>query len=254
MSKPHQTWVHGCSGKTGQFVAQSIVEAKGFSLAGGSGRYIYSKELEKTDKASSADNLAAAFTENKVELVIDFSGADGNSVLLKTIKSMGTNGPDQILVASTGLDEAAEKSWASLEQSKKVLFAPNTSVGILVMKSLLKKAIPTLSKLGFDMDVREAHHIHKLDSPSGTTKSILTEYTQAGVQEDKVQVHVERRGGVFGLHSSIFTSPFEEITISHQAFSRKLFGDGSVMLANWLNSQPYGIYSLEDVEKSIFNA
>ncbi len=254
MSETLSTWVHGCSGKTGRFVSQSFSESKEFRFVGGSGRTIYCEKLVQTPNKSEVKTLVDQFTAKKVELIIDFSGADGNLLLLDALELAGAAGPSNVLVASTGLSEESNSRWNKLSANKKILFAPNTSVGILVMKSLLKKAIPTLSKLGFDMDVREAHHIHKLDSPSGTTKSLLKEYKQAGIEQNKVQVHVERRGGVFGLHSSLFTSAFEEISISHQAFSRKLFGEGSVMLANWLKTQPNGAYTLEDVETSLFGS
>jgi len=253
MSGKLNAWVHGCSGKTGSFTSQAFAASKEFELVGGSGRKIYSPSLNPTDTKTTSAELAKSFADCKVDIVIDFSGAEGNKLLLDALSEPSTDGPKFVLVASTGMDEETIGKWESLAKSKAVLFAPNTSIGILVMKSLLKKVIPTLSKLGFDMDVREAHHIHKLDSPSGTTKSLLEEYTKAGVAADKVDVHVERRGGVFGLHSSLFTSAFEEIEISHQAFSRKLFGDGSVMLTNWLKQQADGLYSLDDVGNSIFS-
>ena len=250
-AKTLKTWIHGCSGKTGSSVTQSFRDSGDYVFSGGSGRNLYSSSLEKASEKTTSASLAAAFAKEQIDLIVDFSGAEGNELLLEAFESDKELQTKNILIASTGLSERILSRWKKIGESKSILFAPNTSMGILVMKALLQKAIPILRDLGFDMDVREAHHVHKLDSPSGTTKSLLEEYWKAGIEKEKVGVHVERWGGVFGLHSALFTSEAEEVGVSHQAFHRKLFGDGSLVLAKWLGEQPAGVYQLNDVGASI---
>lgn len=112
----------------------------------------------------------------------------------------------------------------------------------------------------FDVHVEEIHHIHKLDSPSGTAIHLAnniigksdrkTSWVNAqSDQEQELQILSDRQPDVPGIHSAVFTGPHDIIDLKHTASSRMGFATGAVLAAEFLNGKK-GIYNMKDLLKS----
>ncbi len=247
-----KVWIHGISGRMGSLLKIEILKKESFALIGGSDDKTTASELEK--------GLSDA------QLVIDFSSAEGNHVLLERFKNLKISHPMSILICCTGLSITQRNLWGKLSiHSLSILFAPNTSLGILMLaKSAL--AVAGLSKdAGFDIEIEECHHRNKKDSPSGTAlflgetlqsvlnESVLVSSRKEARKDNEIGINVSRGGGVFGEHKIRFLGEFEEFTIEHRAFSREVFAKGAMTLSQWLLKQKAGIYSLKDIQLSYFH-
>ena len=114
------------------------------------------------------------------------------------------------------------------------------------MKAHQKEYTPTL---------KEIHHIHKLDAPSGTAltlaegvlkESHLTDWELDGSSKDKLSIQSIRKGEVPGTHSISYHSKIDQISIEHEAFGRDGFALGAVIAAEWLKGKK-GVFSMDDV-------
>jgi 4-hydroxy-tetrahydrodipicolinate reductase len=224
-------------------------------LAGGSAR-----QIDGTDHLTTAELLVAAFTQKSVDLIIDFSGIDGNQTLVEALETLSTkNQRLAVLVGTTGLSPEDLARWKKLPQ--RVLIAPNTSLGILKLAKAAQVSAPALYHAGFDIEITETHHNRKKDAPSGTALFLaeairevlpeleLTTHRDGVRSRRQLGLHAIRGGGVVGEHDIRFISDTEEVKLSHRAFSRSLFAEGALHLGLWLTTKPAGQqYKLLDVD------
>ena len=117
-----------------------------------------------------------------------------------------------------------------------------------------------MGKLGFDIEICEAHHRGKRDAPSGTAKhladAIAETLTRArpifhrdgGRLPGEIGIHSVRGGGVFGEHEVRLLGDNEELAVTHRALNRAIFARGALTLSRWLLAQRAGFYTLDDVE------
>ena len=102
----------------------------------------------------------------------------------------------------------------------------------------------------FEIEIHETHHVHKLDSPSGTALKLADSIAAAkGVDRDAagISFEVERRGDVPGDHSVMLASPTEKLSFSHSVATRQVFVAGALRAARWLVGRPAGLYDMSDV-------
>ncbi|MCX6106583.1 MAG: 4-hydroxy-tetrahydrodipicolinate reductase [Proteobacteria bacterium] len=255
-------WLHGISGRMGREIQKLFVENKapGLRLVGGSAR-TFEGDPFYLGRTTTPTLLANALERDDVEIVLDFSSAAGNQLLLESFKSSQLR-RKALVIGSTGMGAHDQKLWRELAQQRelRLLFAPNTSIGILMAVKAALLVAPTLKGLGFDIEITETHHRNKQDAPSGTAR-FLAESIVSGVDglkivtdrhgarlEHELGVHAVRGGGVFGEHEIRLIGDSEELCISHRAFSRSLFAAGAIVLVNWLVTKSPGIYGLLDVD------
>jgi len=248
-------WIHGASGRMGLALQEILSKSKKKALIGGSSRVFEANSPylgEKVTTKKLQDSL------QKVNVIFDFTTPEGHKILLETFLFGGIS-KKYLIIGTTDLDEKILLKWKnhSKQASNRVLFAPNTSLGIrLLIKSCLQIASELMSH-DFDIEILEAHHRHKKDSPSGTAKLIARQLEKEtnfssnvhrrGVRNKKeIGVHSIRGGQIFGEHTVRFLGEYEEISISHRAYSRKLFAQGAMVLSGWLLKQPPGFYRIED--------
>jgi 4-hydroxy-tetrahydrodipicolinate reductase len=146
----------------------------------------------------------------------------------------------------------------------KFLYASNFSIGMNVTFELSKRLSTMMNRFPeFSASIREIHHIHKKDSPSGTAVTLINEIIETSdrytgfelneatedADENKINVNAIRKGEVKGFHEITWTSGDERIVISHEAFDRKIFAQGAVMAAKWLVNQDPGVYTMRDIIK-----
>ncbi len=218
-------WVHGCDGKVGRVLQEALQDHAAYSYAGGS---------SSTHPVTPA-SLAAA------PALIDFSSAAGNAALLGVVEQTET--PLWVVVGTTGLSASQLDAWASEGALRhRVLYAPNCSLGILVLAKALQEA-KVLGALGFDIEIREVHQRNKKDAPSGTSLYLANQVTQA-----PSSIHSCRGGEGLGEHTVDFLGSGERLTLSHQTFSRGVYAQGALRLMTWLREQPVGFYTLDQVK------
>lgn len=172
------------------------------------------------------------------DLLIDFSLPEATESVVSFCKTNGLH----LVSGVTGYDESKLSLLKELSKSQAVFWSPNMSLGV----AMFKKMIEAFSAgKDWDFHLHEAHHIHKVDRPSGTAK-YLQKKAEEVVGKD-VPVTDMRGGGVFGVHELYGMSPEEEIQITHRAYNREVFAKGALRAAAWLAGKPNGFYNMDDL-------
>lgn len=233
-----KVWLHGASGKMGLEIQRSLSQRSAeFRLMGGSGQ-TFSGDSLLTGRPVTADKLAHALS-HAIDVVIDFSVADGNAVLLSAMKKVPVARRPQVLIGTTGLSTKALKGWSSIAAelpSGGILLAPNTSRGILALIKGAQAVQKSLAGTDTDLAIVETHHRMKKDAPSGTAKLIAEQLTGSnGGRKSGIEISAIRGGGVFGEHEVCFMGKNDDIILTHRAYSRGLFAEGALDLARWLH-------------------
>ncbi len=191
-------------------------------------------------RGDSIDEVVAA-----ADVIIDFSLPDATAILLEAV----LRHQKPLVCGVSGLDDSL---WTMLQKAATVIplvYDRNMSQGIAVLDDLVGRAARSLGT-EFAVEVHETHHVHKVDSPSGTALQLGESIAAARPQEtaeDAVRFEVERRGEVPGEHSVIFSSPTETLTLGHSVTTRQVFADGALRAARWVSVQPPGLYRMRDV-------
>lgn len=195
------------------------------------------------------------------DVLIDFSMP---ALTLENLAWCADNGKS-VVIGTTGLDELQLKALDGYAARVPMVFAANMSTGINLTVNLLKTAAKALGDAGFDIEVIEAHHRHKVDAPSGTalmlgeavaeplgrdlkTHGVFERVGQVGPRDPKEIGFATVRGGdIVGEHTVLFAAEGERIEITHKASSRLTFGNGAVRAAVWLDGRSAGRYDMQDV-------
>ena len=204
------------------------------------------------------DNLIDSISN--FEVLIDFSRPEASLSALSVCKSSSK----AMVIGTTGF---ADSELELIEQASKeipIVFAPNMSVGV----NLTLKILETSAKvIGPDssIEIIEAHHRYKVDSPSGTALKMgevvanalgrdlskCAVYGREGIEEPREMNTIGfssiRGGDVVGEHTVAFFMDGERVEITHKASSRMIYANGAVRAANWLSDKPSGLYSMQDV-------
>jgi len=170
----------------------------------------------------------------------------------------------KLIVGTTGFSEAQKAELASASLVNAMVVAPNMSVGVNVTFKLLDMAARLLAT-GYDIEVIEAHHRHKVDAPSGTALKIgevladalgrdLAEcaiYGREGITGERdpstIGFSTIRGGDIVGDHTVLFAGIGERIEISHKSSSRVSYAQGALRAAAFLADKTSGLYDMQDV-------
>jgi len=212
-----------------------------------------------------AEDDRFAIDQDHGDVLVDFSAPDGLKASLDRAVSAGI----PILVGTTGLKPEHHAAIAEAAKSVAVIHAPNTSLGINLLRDLVEKATARLGP-DWDIEILEMHHRHKVDAPSGTALMLgqaAAKGRGATVKElsrfDRISEHPHARepgtigyaslrgGSVAGEHVVILAADGERIELGHRADSRKIFARGALAAARFLASQPAGLYTMQDVIGSL---
>lgn len=244
--------MNGCNGKMGQVISQIVRDDADTEIVAG------------VDLVDNRDNGYPVFTDImecdvQADVVIDFSSAKAADRLLEYCEARKI----PVVVCTTGLSEEQVKKVEMLSKKQAVLRSANMSLGVNTLLKLLQDAAKVLAPAGFDMEIVEKHHKHKVDAPSGTAlamadslnESLGNEYhyvfdrSQVRQERDKKEIGISavRGGNIVGEHEVIFAGVDEVIEFKHTAYSKAVFGNGAVQAAKFLAGKPAGLYNMGDV-------
>lgn len=151
-----------------------------------------------------------------------------------------------VVVGTTGwLDRLPSVSATVEEQGGALLWAANFSVGVAILAQLVKRAGQMTAGTGrFEPHLIETHHVRKRDAPSGTALELARRMgEELGSQ---IPITSNREGEVPGTHEVTLSNAFERITLAHEALDRRVFADGALVAARWLQGRK-GMYTMDDV-------
>lgn len=150
-----------------------------------------------------------------------------------------------VVVGTTGWNDIRDDVFAAFRSAGKTLiWSANFSIGVNAFYAAVQRCCEVLKGQGYTPKVEEVHHIHKLDAPSGTAKSIGGIISGAlGVEPE---ITAQRIGEVPGIHTAIFTSAVDKLTFTHEAFSREGFAEGAVAAA-LATEQFNGVYEFKEI-------
>lgn len=179
------------------------------------------------------------------EVCIDFSNP---STVLDNIKTLVHSGKN-VVMGTTGWDKhvAIVEKWVE-NQGTGFLYAPNFSIGVNLFLKIIEQASKIMqNSKEHDVAGYESHHNQKVDTPSGTAKSIANIVgRQYNKPAEAIPISSIRCGNDPGKHTVIFDSPFDTITLTHQSRNREGFAKGAVTAAEWLAGRK-GFFTIEDV-------
>ena len=193
-------------------------------------------------------------------VLIDFTRPEGTMSHLAACRRHGV----KMVIGTTGLTAEHKAGIAAAAAGLAIVQAPNMSVGVTLLLQLLDTAARVLNE-GYDIEIIEAHHRHKVDAPSGTALR-MGEVIAAALGRDLGQVAVYGREGVTGErtpstigfatvrggdivgdHTALFAGVGERVEITHKASSRATFAVGALRAARFLADKPNGLYDMRDV-------
>ena len=203
-------------------------------------------------------DLAAGLAEAQV--LIDFTRPEATMAHLAACRARGV----ALVIGTTGFSEAQKAEIAAAAEHTAIVMAPNMSVGVNVTFKLLEMAARALST-GYDIEVIEAHHRHKVDAPSGTALkmgevlagalgrdlndcAVYERHGHTGERDPSTIGFATIRGGdIVGDHTVLFAGTGERIEISHKAGSRAGYAQGGLRAVRFLAGKPSGLYDMFDV-------
>lgn len=246
--------VTGCTGRMGQTLVREI-EMQTDNLVYGGGTV---RDAAKASGGLVFTNSAQLFP--RVDVVIDFTTPEA------TLEHVALASQHKIpmVIGTTGLKESEVEKIRSASKDVAIVLAPNTSVGVTVLLSLVEQASRLLGA-EFDMEISEIHHKRKVDAPSGTALALGQAAAKGRHQDwpkaklparegitgprpaEGVGFGVLRGGDVVGEHTVYYFGEGERVELTHRATDRKLFARGALRAARWVATQPPGFYSMRDV-------
>ena len=249
----------GVRGRMGRSIVENALDEGAFVPVGGVSREPGSmSELGFDLEGPIVTSLSDA---PECDVVIDFSSPSTTI----TVAEAAVAKRCALVVGTTGLESAHLIALEKASKDIAVVRSPNMSVGVNLLFELVSQAARVLNE-GWDAEVTEAHHHHKVDAPSGTARRILeimtaerdvpmsdVKHGREGIvgarPAGEIGMHTIRGGDVVGEHTVHLFGLGERVELSHRATDRGIFARGSLRAAKWTLGKAPGLYSMSDVLK-----
>lgn len=204
--------------------------------------------------------FADELSTEKGDVIMDFSHYSRLDTLLDYAVDRGL----PLVIATTGYSDEILKKIENSSKKIPILLSSNMSLGINLLQDILEKITPILYP-NYDIELIEKHHNKKIDSPSGTAKTLLEvikknidevieeKYGRVGMEKrekNEIGVHSLRGGTIVGEHSVLFCGNDEIIELKHIALSKKIFAEGALQGAKFIIGKEPGLYSMKDIFNS----
>jgi len=260
-----KTVITGVSGRMGRALLEAVAADTGCVLHGALDRAGSASAGQDAGIYSGArtgvvitDQPAAALAG--ADVLVDFTRPEATLAYLDACRKAGVN----LIIGTTGFDAAGKAAIEAAAKDIGIVFAPNFSVGVNLLMQLAETAARVLSE-GYDIEIIEAHHRHKVDAPSGTALGLgqavagalgrdlktCAVYGREGVTDerkpDTIGFATVRGGDIVGDHTLMFAGIGERVELTHKAGSRATFAQGALRAAKWLQGRGPGLYDMRDV-------
>ncbi len=257
--------VAGATGRMGHMLIEAISQADDTRLAGAldiaASPALGQDAAAWLGKASGVlvtSDLRAGLRDSK--FLIDFTRPEGTMAHLQVCRELGV----KAVIGTTGFSEEQKAEIAEIAKDIAIVMAPNMSVGVNVTLKLLQMAAQALAT-GYDIEIIEAHHRHKVDAPSGTALkmgeviaeaigrdlkecAVYERYGHTGERDPSTIGFSTIRGGdIVGDHTVLFAGTGERIEVTHKSSSRATYAQGSLRAVRFLAGQPNGLFDMFDV-------
>jgi 4-hydroxy-tetrahydrodipicolinate reductase len=257
--------VAGASGRMGRMLIEAVRGGEGLALAGAldiAGSPALGQDATAFLGAASGVAITADLHAGLAgcDVLIDFTRPEGTLAHLAACRALGV----AAVIGTTGFSDAQKAQIAEHAQHIGIVLAPNMSVGVNVVLKLLDVAARALHE-GYDIEVIEAHHRHKVDAPSGTALKMgevlagalgrelkdCAVYAREGITGERdpstIGFATVRGGDIVGDHTVLFAGTGERVEIRHQATSRANFAQGALRAARFLAGRRPGLYGMDEV-------
>jgi 4-hydroxy-tetrahydrodipicolinate reductase len=262
---PLRIAIAGASGRMGRMLIEAVSATDDMVLAGALD-VATSPAIGQDATAFLGQPSGLAITADlqaglaNAQVLIDFTRPEGTLAHLAACRRLGA----KAVIGTTGFSDAQKVQIADHAQHMAIVMAPNMSVGVNVVLKLLDMAARALDQ-GYDIEVIEAHHRHKVDAPSGTALAMgeavaaalgrdlkaCAVYGREGVTGERdpstIGFATVRGGDIVGDHTVLFAGTGERIEITHKASSRATFAQGSLRAARFLAGQSKGLFGMDAV-------
>ncbi len=254
---PIKLTVCGSSGRMGTRITALALKDTRFQLVAG-----VERATDSTGRFIPGTSVPVVFDIREVlaksDAVIDFTAPE---TLIKTA-SWVAQAKRALVIGTTGVKPAVLAQLKKLSKKIPIVLSPNMSVGVNVLFELVRQAAATLAH--YDIEIIEAHHNLKKDSPSGTALRLAEVAAQASGRSEKdfvtgrdglvgartskeIGILAVRAGDIVGDHTVLIGGPGERLELTHRAHSRDAFASGALEAAAWAVRQRAGLYSMKDV-------
>ncbi len=257
--------ITGAGGRMGRMLIEAVTQAKDLSLGGaldmpgspGLG-------LDASGFLGTASGVTitsdVAHALKGCHVLIDFTRPEGTMAHLALCRKMGIN----MVIGTTGFSDAQKQALSQATQDIAIVLAPNMSVGVNVTLKLLELAAKSLSS-GYDIEIIETHHRHKIDAPSGTAlkmgevianalgrdlkdHAVFAREGITGARDpSSIGFSAIRGGDIVGDHTVLFAGIGERIEITHKSSNREGYAQGALRAVQYLKAKKKGLYDMFDV-------
>ncbi|MDI1349911.1 4-hydroxy-tetrahydrodipicolinate reductase [Aquabacterium sp.] len=257
--------IAGVSGRMGRMLVEAVQQSPDAHLAGAldvAGSPAIGLDATAFTGIASGVKITDDLREGlkNAKYLIDFTRPEGTLAHLKVCRELGV----KLIIGTTGFSEAQKAEIEDAARDIAIVMAPNMAVGVNVVFKLLAQAAKALNE-GYDIEIIEAHHRHKVDAPSGTALKMgevvadalgrdlkdCAVYGREGVTGERdpstIGFATVRGGDIVGDHTVLFAGMGERIEITHKSSSRVHYAQGSLRAARFLSRQPHGLFGMDDV-------
>lgn len=258
--------INGACGRMGQLITRGIVQQVDMELVGAIEYAEHPQIGSDAGVVAGVGEVGVAVTGvlsdvlEKADVVIEFSTPE---VTLQHLRQI-VDADKAMIIATTGFTPDELATVEGLASQIRCVMAPNMSLGVNVMIQALELIAKALGD-DYNIEVIEAHHNHKADSPSGTAlrlaetvaKALGRDLAEVGVYgrhgiigprpQHQIGIHAIRGGDIAGDHTVLFATEGEQLSVVHRAHSPEAFAKGAIRAARWVVNAPKGLHDVSEV-------
>lgn len=265
MANPLKIVIAGCSGRMGHALLEAVFADADLVLHGAldrTGNPQLGRDAGEQFGLLSGVKLSDKLDEalKDADLLVDFTRPEASMAYLAACQAHRV----KMVIGTTGFSAEQKLAIELAAKQNAIVFAPNMSVGVTLLINLVQAAAKVLNS-GYDIEVIEAHHRHKVDAPSGTALRLgeaaasalgrnlqsCAVYGREGVTGERdpstIGFATVRGGDVVGDHTVLFAGIGERVELTHKASSRATFALGALRAAKFLSSKQQGLFDMQDV-------
>lgn len=258
--------VIGASGRMGKNLIDAVNQTEGLTVSAAIERPDSSLIGADAGELAGVGKLGVSVVGDLADVVNDFDVLIDFTTPATTVRNLEICSAHnkKIVIGTTGFDEAGLAAIDAAAEKIAVIFAANFSVGVNLCLKLLKQAAEVLND-GYDIEVIEGHHRHKVDAPSGTALRMgevvadtlgrdlkkCAVYGREGItgarDPETIGFATVRAGDIVGDHTVLFATEGERVEITHKASSRMAFAKGAAHSCKWIADKSTGLFDMQDV-------